>query len=80
MHSFGDTIERRLLAESGRSEAKKNPAQAMWARCQDIDRVATMMCYLQLSLWSIPVMVIVGNTLAMEAREVFYTPAHRLRF
>lgn len=60
--------------------AKKNPAQAMWAQCQDIDRVAALMCYLQLSLWNIPAVVIVGNTLAMEAREVFYTPAHRLGF
>ena len=60
--------------------AKKNPAKAMWAQCQDVDRVAALMCYLQLSLWNIPAVVIVGNTLAMEAREVFYTPAHRLGF
>ena len=60
--------------------AKKNPAKAMWAQCQDVDRVAALMCYLQLSLWNIPAVVIVGNTLAMETREVFYTPAHRLGF
>jgi len=36
------------------------------------------MCYLQLSLWHVPAVVVVGNTLAHEAREVFYTPAHYL--
>jgi len=61
-------------------EAELNPARAMWVQCQDIDRVAALMCYLQLSLWNIPGVVIVGNTLAMEAREVFYTPAHRMGF
>lgn len=38
------------------------------------------MCYLQLSLWNVPAVVIVGNTLAMEVREAFYTPAHYLGF
>jgi hypothetical protein len=60
--------------------AKRDPARAMWAQCQDVDRVAAMMCYLQLSIWNIPAVVIVGNTLTMEVREVFYTPAHRLGF
>ena len=60
--------------------AKKNPAKAMWVQCQDVDRVAAMMCFLQLSLWNIPGVVLVGNTLAGEVREVFYTPAHRMGF
>lgn len=55
-----------------------NPAEKMWVQCQDIDRLAALMCYLQLSLWNIPAVVIVGNTLAGEAREVFYTPQHYL--
>jgi hypothetical protein len=59
-------------------EAGNNPAEKMWAHCQDIDRTAALMCYLQLSLWNIPGVVVVGNTLAMESREVFYTPAHYL--
>ena len=59
-------------------EAGHNPAEKMWAHCQDIDRTAALMCYLQLALWNIPGVVVVGNTLAMETREVFYTPAHYL--
>lgn len=57
-----------------------NPAERMWAHCQDVDRLAALMCYLQLALWHVPAVVVVGNTLAMEAREVFYTPAHYLGF
>ena len=55
-----------------------NPAKRLWAQCQDIDRTAALMCYLQLALWHVPAAVIVGNTLANEQREVFYTPAHYL--
>jgi hypothetical protein len=55
-----------------------NPASKLWVHCQDIDRIAAMMCYLQLALWNIPAMVVVGNTLAMESREVLYTPQHHL--
>jgi len=57
-----------------------NPAQRLWVQCQDVDRIAALMCYLQLALWNVPGVVIVGNTLAVEAREVFYTPAHYLGF
>lgn len=48
----------------------------MWACCRDVDRLATLMCYVQLSLLHIPAAVIVGNSLALEVQEVFYTPAH----
>ena len=48
----------------------------MWAQCQDIDRMAALMCFIQRSLWNIPAVVIVGDTLANEVREYFYTPAH----
>ena len=57
-----------------------DPAKRLWVQCQDVDRTAALMCYLQLSLWNVPGVVIVGNTLAMETREVFYTPAHQLGF
>lgn len=60
-------------------EKGKNPATAMWAQCQDIDRTAALMSFIQLSLWNIPAVVIVGDTLANEVRECFYTPAHHLR-
>lgn len=55
-----------------------DPAKRLWVQCQDVDRTAALMCYLQLSLWNVPAVVIVGNTLTNEAREVFYTPAHYL--
>lgn len=55
-----------------------NPADRLWAQCVDIDRVASMMCYVQLSLWNIPAEVIVGNSLTLEFREVFYTPSYYL--
>lgn len=45
---------------------------------QDIDRTAVHMAYVQLSLLHIPGVVILGNTLSMEARELWYTPAHVL--
>ena len=57
-----------------------NPAERLWVQAQDIDRTAAMMCYLQMALWHIPGVVVVGDTLACEAREVFYTPAHYLGF
>jgi hypothetical protein len=55
-----------------------NPAEKLFAQCTDIDRVAGFMCYLQLSLWHIPAQVIIGNTLTMEWREIYYTPAYYL--
>ncbi len=53
-----------------------NPADKLWVQCTDIDRLAALMCYVQLSLWHVPAQVIVGNSLTLETREVFYTPAH----
>ena len=35
---------------------------------------------MQLTLWNIPAVVVVGDDLANEEREVFYTPAHYLGF
>ncbi|MWV17522.1 N-6 DNA methylase [Pseudomonas sp. L-22-4S-12] len=43
---------------------------------QDVDSRAVHMAYLQLSLLHIPAVVILGNTLALEEREHWYTPAH----
>jgi len=53
-----------------------NPACKLWVQCTDIDRLAALMCYVQLGLWNVPAQVIVGNSLTLETREVFYTPAH----
>ncbi|MEE9363095.1 MAG: N-6 DNA methylase [Cellulophaga sp.] len=57
---------------------KHNPAEKLWVQCTDIDRVAGLMCYLQLSLWHVPAEIVIGNTLSMEFREVYYTPAYYL--
>jgi len=57
-----------------------DPAKRLWVQAQDIDRTAALMTYLQLSLWNVPAAVVVGNTLALESREAFYTPAHYLGF
>lgn len=53
-----------------------NPAEKQWVQCIDVDRLASLMCYLQLSLWNIPAEIVIGNTLTMDFREVLYTPAH----
>ncbi|MDP2244057.1 N-6 DNA methylase [Pseudomonas sp.] len=45
---------------------------------QDIDSRGVHMAYLQLSLLHIPAVIILGNTLLVEERERWYTPAHIL--
>jgi N-6 DNA Methylase len=59
-------------------EAGFEPQRHMHATCQDIDSRGVHMCYLHLSLLHIPAVVILGNTLAVECREAWYTPAHIL--
>ena len=61
-------------------EAGHNPADKLWVQCIDVDRLAALMCYIQLTLWHVPAQVVVGNTLTLEMREVWYTPAHHLGF
>ena len=53
-----------------------DPARRVWVQCVDVNRLAALMCYVQLSLWNVPAQVIVGNTLTLETREVWYTPAY----
>ncbi len=55
-----------------------NPAERLWVQCIDVDRLAALMCYVQLSLWNVPAEIIVGNTLSLEVRETWSTPAHIL--
>lgn len=55
-----------------------NPQQCIHVTAQDVDVRAVHMTYLQLSLLHIPATVILGNTLAVECREVWHTPAHIL--
>ena len=61
----------KLLIDDGH-----NPVNALWCKCVDIDRIAAFMCFIQLTLWNIPAQVVVGNTLTLEEKQVFYTPAH----
>jgi hypothetical protein len=60
------------------TEAGYDPARKLWVQAIDVERMAALMCYIQLSLWNVPAEVIVGNTLSWEIREVWYTPAHHL--
>jgi len=58
------------------TEQGYDPAQRLWVQCVDIDRLSALMCYTQLSLWNVPAEVIVGNSLSLQTREVWHTPAH----
>ncbi|RVT80625.1 SAM-dependent DNA methyltransferase [Rhodobacteraceae bacterium CCMM004] len=60
--------------------AKRDPAQTLWVQAWDIDRLAALMAYVRLSLWNVPAEIVVGNTLSLEVREVWHTPAHHLGF
>lgn len=53
-----------------------NPQQQLWVECRDIDFIAAMMCYIQLTLLFIPGVVIVGNTLTNEINYTLYTLPH----
>lgn len=55
-----------------------NYQQHLHVIAQDVDSRAVHMAYLQLSLLHIPAVVILGNTLTLEEREHWYTPAHIL--
>lgn len=53
-----------------------NYQQHMHVVAQDVDSRAVHMCFLQLSLLHIPAIVVLGNTLTLEVREQWFTPAH----
>ncbi|GBQ21633.1 hypothetical protein AA12717_0951 [Gluconacetobacter sacchari DSM 12717] len=44
----------------------------------DVDPRAAHMAFVQFSLLHIPATVIVGNSLTLETREYWFTPAHIL--
>ena len=44
----------------------------------DIDATAAHMCFIQLALLHVPAIVVIGNTLTGEVREVFHTPAYHM--
>lgn len=45
---------------------------------QDVDKTCVMMTYIQLSLLGIPAYVILGNSLLVEFKDIWYTPAFML--
>jgi hypothetical protein len=57
-------------------ETGLNYQQCMHATTVDVDATAAHMCYVQLSLLHVPAIVIVGNSLTLEERAHWYTPAH----
>lgn len=59
-------------------EAGYNPQKQMLAFCTDIDPLAAMLCYIQLTLMHIPAVVSIGNSLTMEITREMATPAYRL--
>ena len=60
------------------TEQGLNPMRRLWVEAVDIDRLAALMAYVQLSLWNVPAKILVGNTLSLDFRECWYTPAHYL--
>lgn len=55
-----------------------NYQQAMHVTAQDLEITAVHMAYIQLSLLHIPAVVVHGNTLTLEQRDIWHTPAHIL--
>lgn len=55
-----------------------SPSHHLHVTGADIDRNVLLMGYVQLSLIGIPAVLYVGDTLRMEMREDWYTPAHVL--
>ena len=55
-----------------------NYQQCMHVTAVDVDPTAAHMCYVQLALLHVPAVVVVGNSLTLEERSHWYTPAHIL--
>lgn len=52
----------------------------MHVTATDVDERAVHMAYLQLSLLHVPAIIVHGNSLTLEERGVWYTPAHVMGF
>ncbi len=44
----------------------------------DVDPTAAHMCYIQISLMHVPAVVYIGDTLSMQMRSAWLTPAHHM--
>jgi len=60
------------------TDLRLNYQQLMHVTAQDLDSTAVHMSFVQASLLHIPAIVIQGNTLTLEEREHWFTPAHIL--
>lgn len=60
------------------AEAGINYQRHMHVTAIDVDARAAHMAFVQLSMLHIPAVVIVGNTITLECRDYWYTPAHIL--
>ncbi|SAL86663.1 N-6 DNA Methylase [Caballeronia terrestris] len=56
-------------------EAGLNYPTLLHATCTDIDPTCVHMAYVQLSLLGTPATVVHGNSLTLESRDVWHTPA-----
>lgn len=65
------------LAEAMRAQGI-NYQRHLHVTAVDIDLRAVHMAYIQLSLLHVPAILIVGNSLSLEMRETWFTPAHVL--
>jgi len=63
-------------AAQGMKECGHDYQKQLLVLAQDVDLKCVHMCYVQLSLLSIPAIVIHGNTLAFEEISKWYTPAY----
>ena len=55
-----------------------NYQQCMHVTAVDVDPTAAHMCYVQLALLHVPAVVVIGNSLSLEERSHWFTPAHVL--
>ena len=55
-----------------------NYQQCLHVTAIDVDPTAAHMCYVQLTLLHVPAVVVVGNSLSLEERGRWFTPAHVL--
>ncbi|MEW4339616.1 N-6 DNA methylase [Chromobacterium vaccinii] len=55
-----------------------NYQQVMHVEAWDVDATAVHMAYIQFSLLHIPAVIVQGNTLTLERRDTWLTPAHIL--
>lgn len=67
-----------LASAAALREQGLNPQQHLHVTAIDVSAVCVHMTYVQLALHHIPAVVLLGDSLSMEMRETWYTPAHVL--